>query len=335
MKKVAVTGASGHIGANLVRELLDRGYEVVVLVRKTSRALDGLDVKKVQGDLLDPESLRRAFKDVEQVYHSAAYISIRGSDRDILDSVNVEGTRNVIKACHCEGVSTLVFFSTIHALDQQPLGQPVSEENRLIGIRDGHGSDYDYSKAQAEELVRECSNGSLNTRIVYPTAVMGPNDFNLSLFGQAIVKMAQGRLPALVSGGFDWVDARDVAWGAIEAAEKGGDMDRYILSGNYLSMPEVAAMIAALTGVAAPRFTSPLWLARLFAPLMEAWADFRGEQPLYTKMSLSTLAANRTISHARASLKLGYQPRSFRSSMQDALLAYAEQNRIELTEKGD
>jgi dihydroflavonol-4-reductase len=328
MKKVAVTGASGHIGANLVRELISRGYEVVVLIRETTRALDDLDVVRINGDLLDFQSLCNAFRGVEQVYHSAAYISIQNGDREKLQSVNVDGTRNVLKACETEAVSTLVYFSSIHALEQQPLDRAVTEENPLHRSRDGHCSDYDFSKAEAERLVRANDCPSLSTRIVYPTAVFGPNDFKLSFFGQAVVKMSQGRLPALVTGGFDWVDARDVARGAIAAVEKGADGDRYILSGNYLDMSGVASVIAELTGIAAPRFTSPVWLARLFAPLMGAWARWQGEAPIYTQVSLSALSANKVMSHARASKRLDYRPRAFRETMQDALLFYSEQNSI-------
>jgi len=248
-KKVAITGASGHIGANLVRELIARGYEVVVLIRESSRALDGLDVVRAYGDLSDRESLCRAFRGVDQVYHLAAYISIQAGENEKLERVNIEGTRNVLEACGLEGVSTLIHFSTIHALKLEPFDQPVTEENPLLGTRTGHGGDYDFSKAQADSLVRQNNCDSLETRIVYPTAVFGPNDFKLSLFGQGIIKMAHGRLPALVSGGFNWVDVRDVAWGAVEAAEKGADKDRFILSGHYLDMSEVAATIAELTGL--------------------------------------------------------------------------------------
>ena len=324
MKRVAVTGASGHIGANLVRELLGRGYEVVTLIRQTSLALEGLEVIKVDGDVLDIQSLRRAFKGVEQVYHLAAYISIQSGDNEKLELINIEGTRNVLEACRSEGVSTLVHFSSIHALELEPLDRPVTEENPLLGKRTGHGGDYDYSKAQAERLVRENDCSSLGTRIIYPTAVLGPNDFKQSLFGQAILKMAQGRLPALVAGGFNWVDARDVAWGAIEAAEKGADKNRYLLSGHYLSMSEVAAIIAELTGVAAPRLTCPTWLAGLFAPLMSGWARLSGSAPLYTRDSLAALSTNKVMSHARASRELAYQPRPFRESMADSLHFYTE-----------
>jgi len=321
-KKVAVTGASGHIGANLVRELIHRGYEVVTLVRRTSSALEGLDVVKVDGDILDLQSLRKAFRGVEQVYHLAAYISIQGGDNEKLELINVEGTRNVLTACEYEGVSTLIYFSSIHALKLEPLDQPVTEDNPLLGERTGQGGDYDYSKARAERLVRENNCKNLGTRIIYPTAVLGPNDFNKSLFGQAIVKMATGRLPALVTGGFDWVDARDVAWGAVEAAQKGVDGARYILSGHYLSMSEVASEIAGLTGIAAPGFTCPAWLADLFAPVMSGWARLSGQAPLYIRESLAILSTNKVMSHARATRELCYQPRSFRDSMSDVIKLY-------------
>lgn len=327
MIKVAVTGASGHIGANLVRELLGRGFEVVVLIRQSSEALEGLAVTRVYGDLADRQSLCKAFNGVEQVYHLAAFISIKPGDNDQLELVNIEGTKNVLEACQSEGVSTLIYFSTIHALNLEPFDQPVTENNPLLGERTGHDADYDYSKAGAERLVRQNSCNSLSTRIIYPTAVLGPNDFNLSLFGQAILKMAHGRLPVLVAGGFDWVDARDVAWGAVEAAEKGADRDRFILSGHYLSMSEVALVIAGLTGVAAPRLTCPTWLASLFAPLMSGWARLTGEPPLYTRYSLATLSTNKVMSHARASRELNYRPRSFRDSMDDTLKCYTIKNK--------
>jgi dihydroflavonol-4-reductase len=331
MTRVAVTGASGHIGANLVRELLSRGYQVVALVRQSSRALNGLDVEKVHGELSDLQSLARAFSGVEQVYHLAAFISIQNGENEKLEKVNVEGTRNVIEACQSEGVSTLIHFSTIHALKLEPLDQPVTEDNSLLGDRTGLGGDYDFSKARAEKLVRQNNNESLSIRIINPTAVFGPNDFKLSLFGQAIQKLARGQLPALVSGGFDFVDVRDVAWGAVEAAEKGRDGDRYILSGHYIDMPELAAVIAGLTGVAPPRFTFPAWLASLFAPTMGLWARWRGEAPIYTRDSLAALHTNKVMSHARAAEKLAYQPRPFRQSMQDTLLFYSEQNQGNIT----
>jgi len=325
-KKVAVTGASGHIGANLVRELLGRGYEVVALVRKSYQALEGLDIQRAYGDVSDLTCLCEAFRGVDQVYHLAAYISIQSGENAKLEQINVQGTRNVLDACRLEGVSTLIYFSSIHALSLEPLDRPVTEDNPLLGERTGHGGDYDFSKARAERLVRQNSDESLGIRVIYPTAVLGPGDFNRSLFGQAITRMAQGRLPAAVEGGFNWVDVRDVAWGAVEAAEKGEDGDRFILSGHYLSMTEVAATIEKMTGVAAPRFVCPAWLAGLFAPVMGLWARIIGEAPIYTRDSLAALSTNKVMSHAKAARVLAYQPRPFQRSMRDALDFYSRQN---------
>jgi dihydroflavonol-4-reductase len=319
MRKVAVTGAAGHIGANLVRELLARGYRVAALVRKSSRALEGLEVERHSGDVLDTDSLCRAFAGAEQVYHLAAHVTIQPGKWETLRSVNVEGTRNVLQACRAEGVATLVHFSSIHALDMLPLGRPVTEENRLLA--EGEGSEYDRSKALSERLVRGNDCQSLSTRILYPTAVVGPNDFSQSLTGHAIGQMASGRLPVLVQGGFDWVDARDVAAGAIDAVEKGANGDRYILSGHYRSVAELAQVISELSGVRAPFVTVPPWLAGLFTPLMAAWARLRGGEPLYTRESLTTLKANPDVSHALATQKLDYRPRPFEDSLRDTLAA--------------
>ena len=330
MKRVAVTGASGHLGANLVRELLGRGYRVVVLIRQTSLALEGLDVIRVSADISDRQSLCRAFRGVDQVYHLAACISIQGGDTKRLEAINVEGTANVIAACQTEGVSTLIHFSTIHALEREPMNQDFNEENPLIDDCKGSGGDYEKSKARAEVLVREISKGALQTRIIYPTGVLGPNDFNLSLLGQAILRMAQGSLPALVTGGYDWVDARDVAWGSVEAAEKSGNGDRFILSGHYRSMSEVAAEIATHTGIAAPRVVCPAWLAAWSATVMEAWSRWRGETPLYTRDSLAALSANKVVSHSLATAKLGYQPRSFEESIGDTLQFYRDQKYLKV-----
>lgn len=146
MKTVAVTGASGHIGASLVRLLIERGYEVVALVRQSSLALKDLDVKMVKGDVTDLTSLCGAFRGAEQVYHLAAYISIRDGEREKLERVNIEGTRNVLRACQIEAVSTLIHFSSIHALDQRPLDRAMTEENPLLEARHGHGSDMIFQK---------------------------------------------------------------------------------------------------------------------------------------------------------------------------------------------
>lgn len=216
---VVVTGASGHVGANLVRRLLDQRRKVRVVVHSDVRALEGLGVERVSADVLDPASLLRAFAGAGVVYHLAARISIRRSDRRLVQAVNATGTRNVVRACRECGAGRLVHFSSIHALRAEPAGEPVDESRPLALGR--NCLPYDRSKAMAEEAVLEGIQEGLDAVIVNPTAVIGPNDFKPSHMGEVIWKLMHGRLPVLVRGGFNWVDVRDVVEGACAAAEKG------------------------------------------------------------------------------------------------------------------
>jgi dihydroflavonol-4-reductase len=314
---VMVTGAAGHIGANLVRALLARGRPVSALVHRDRRALEGLDIRQVEGDILDPPSLRRAFEGAEVVYHLAAHISIRRADWPLLESINVTGTRNVVEACLDCGVRRLIHFSSIHALIQEPLEAPLDESRPLAESR--RHPPYDRSKAAGQRQVLKGIDSGLEAVIIHPTAVIGPYDYGPSHFGQALLALGHGRLPALVAGGFDWVDARDVSEGAIRAEEGAPNGARYLLSGHWLSLREVATMVEELTGTHSPRLVVPVWLARMGLPFALLSAHLTGKRPLYTSVSLEALRSNRDIRHERATGELGYHPRPFRETLADTL----------------
>ena len=253
----AVTGASGHVGGVLVRALLERGHRVRVLVRGEAPSLDGLDVERAPGDLRDGASLARAFTGADVVVHAAAHISLLRTDTRHVEEVNVAGTAAVLAACRSAGVGRLVHFSSIHALEQRPLDRPVDEDRPACDEHPARGlPPYDRSKAAGERLVREAAAAGLAAVILYPTGIVGPYDFKPSLFGRVLRALALGRLPALIDGGFDWVDVRDVAAAAVKAAERlldggerpagGRDADgagRYLLPGRWASLAEVAAMV--------------------------------------------------------------------------------------------
>jgi len=214
---IVVTGAAGHVGANLVPALLARGRPVRVLVHADRRAFQKLDVEVIQGDIRDPDSLLKAFKNAEVVYHLAARISISQYDWPLLEAVNVAGTRNVVEACRRCGVHRLIHFSTIHSIAQPSADGPVDESNSLVESR--RYPAYDRSKAAAEGEVRRGVEKGLDAVIISPTGIIGPKDYKPSHFGDALLRLANGRLPSLVSGGFDWVDVRDVVRGAMRAEE--------------------------------------------------------------------------------------------------------------------
>jgi dihydroflavonol-4-reductase len=326
--KVAVTGATGHIGANLVRTLIDKGIPTRCLMHESHRAINGLAVEKVHGDVRDVDSLIRAFKGVDVVYHLAASISLSMGGWRRLEEINVKGTANVIEACRRNGVRRLVHFSSIHALTQEPFDIPVNEERPLVDAR-GYPP-YDRSKAASERVVRQAMVKGMDAVIIYPTAVFGPYDYLPSFFGEALMLIAKRKLPALVTGGFDWVDARDVVAGAMLAATKAPTGSRYLLSGHWVSMCDIAQIIADITGARTEKWVCPLWLAHIGAPFIEGFGYINHKRPLYTGVSLRALKSNKHISHEKATRELGYQPRPFRDTLADTLHWFEANGQLKL-----
>lgn len=320
---IAITGASGLVGGNLVRALLAQERQVRALVHHDRRALDGLDAETVSADLTNPVSLERAFRGAQVVYHLAGSISIRMDNWEELQRINVEGTRNVVEACLRCRVEKLVYFSSIHAYRQEPFNLPLDEDRPLL--TDERIPPYERSKAAAERIARQAPERGLPTVIIVPTAILGPYDFRPSYLGQALQLLSRGRIPALVRGGYDWVDVRDVVEGAMQAERLGRSGSRYILSGHWRSLRELARIAAEITGKSAPRFVVPIWLAELFQPVMARLAKINGSQPIYTVAMLNALRSNRRVSHARAAKDLGYAPRPFEQTLKDTLKWFAEQ----------
>lgn len=314
---IVVTGAAGHAGANLVRTLAAQGRPVRALAHLDRRALEGLDIEVVRGDIRDLDSLLEAFEGAEVVYHLAAVIAIGNEPWSLLESVNVGGTRNVVEACLRCGVRRLVHFSSIHTLTDTTNGSPVDESSPLVASR--RCPPYDRSKAAAEREVYKGIERGLDAVIISPTAIIGPYDYKPSHFGEALVRLANGQLPALVTGGFDWVDARDVVAGALRAGEIAPTGAKYLLSGHWLSLREVAGMATELTGVKVPGSVFPMWLARVGAPFVSTFDHLAHRRPLYTSTSLQALRGHRHISHDKATRELGYDPRPFRETLIDTL----------------
>jgi dihydroflavonol-4-reductase len=323
---IVVTGAAGHAGANLVRALAAEGRPVRALVHLDRKALEGLDVEVVKGDICDLDSLLKAFDGAEVVYHLAARISIGNDPWSLLEAVNIAGTRNVVEACLRCGVRRLVHFSSIHTMiDAADI--PVDESNPLVESR--RYPPYDRSKAAAEREVYKGIEKGLDAIIISPTAIIGPHDYKPSHFGEALLRLANGRLPALVSGGFDWVDVRDVIEGAMRAQRTAPSGAKYILSGHWVSLRQLAKMTEAITGVKAPGSVCPMWLARVGAPFITAFDLLARRRPLYTSVSLQALRGHRHISRRKATRELNYQPRPFSETLIDTLKWFEAAGKLE------
>lgn len=315
MSLAVVTGASGHIGANLVKQLKADGRSVRAVYHRNKGLLENEAVEWVHGDVRDKASLLKAFEGAETVFHLAAMISIEGDLDGLVHAVNVEGAANVAEACLACGVKRLVHFSSIHAFNQSPLDQ-VLDETRARATGQHHNA-YDRSKAAGEAKVREVIAQGLDCVFVHPSGVIGPFDGEPSRMGQVFLDLYHGALPALIDGGFDWVDVRDVVASAIAAETQGRCGDNYLLTGQWRSVKELAIIAEGITGKKKPFLVTPMWLARGWAPFQAAFDRMRGKRPLYTSESLEALRANKQVDHGKAARELGHQPRSLEESIKD------------------
>ena len=325
MMKIAVTGASGHVGTNLCRMLTDRGYKVRALIHKSTRGLEGLDLELVKGDVTSTEDLRNLCKGCSVVFHLAACISIRETDQRCI-AVNAGSCESLLTAARSEGVRRIIHFSSIHAFSHEPQDEPLDETRALeLSSR----VSYNRSKALGQKIMIEGSSPETEVIVLNPTAILGPNDYQPSLLGNAVIRFFRGQNPSLIPGGYDWVDVRDVCSAAINAINQGVPGECYLLSGRWKSLKEMADAVERMGGHRAPRLTLPWWLAHVGAVFLNMHATVTGGIPLYTTMSLDTLKeSHRNISSAKASRDLGYSSRPFEETMSDTLRWFRENKYI-------
>jgi dihydroflavonol-4-reductase len=314
-----VTGATGHIGNVLVRLLLDRGDGVraMVMPGEDPTPLQDLNVEIVSADVLDYQSLLKAFEHMDVVYHLAGIISILPGRQPLVRAVNVLGTRNVIQAANEMGVRRLVYTSSIHALKRVPHGILIDE---TVPFDPEHAiSSYDSSKASASLEVLDAVHHGLDAVIVCPTGVIGPYDFRRSEMGQLILDCVERKPMLYVDGAYDFVDVRDVAEGLIMAGDKGRCGESYILSGERIEVPNIIKLVQEILGERIFSLKIPLQLANLTANITPLYYRLTHGKPRFTPYSLATIASNSVISHAKAHLELGYIPRPLRESLSDTV----------------
>jgi dihydroflavonol-4-reductase len=323
-----VTGATGHIGNVLVRKLLAASEKVRVLIfpGEDTLPLQDLLLEMVTGDVLDPHSLEKAMDGVTWVFHLAGIISIMpGRDRFVY-RVNVDGTKNIIAAARRAGVRRLIYTSSIHAIQRAPHGMLIDE--RLPFDPQNAVGEYDRSKAEASLAVLEAARAGLDSVIVCPTGVIGPNDYRRSELGQLILDCVDQKTQFYVDGAYDFVDVRDVAEGMLRAAAKGRSGEAYILSGEKLSVRGIIDMLWGMTGRRFARIHIPFSVARFIARYTPLYYRRRRAKPRFTTYSLDTLRSNADISHAKATAELGYQPRSLKQTIADTVEWFRKNRRM-------
>jgi dihydroflavonol-4-reductase len=315
-----VTGGGGHVGANLVRELLAQGIRTRVTDVREPRSLVGLGAEWVAADVRDPLAMRAAFDGADVVYHLAAVISVAGGLGGLVHQVNVDGVGCAAEAALDAGVRRFVHCSSVHAYDLAAVSKSTVDETGPRATRRRLPA-YDQSKAAGERRLREVVGRGLDAVTVNPTGVIGAVDEGPSRVGTALLAAWQGRLPAVVAGGFDWVDVHDVVRGLLAAADSGRRGENYLLPGHRLSIRELVDAACAIADVQPPRVTVPMWLARLWSPAATAMARSNPDPLLYTADTLHALASFPRVDGAKAARELGHRPRPYRETLTD-LYAY-------------
>ena len=319
MRRTLVTGGTGFVGANLVRELLADGDRVRVLARPGGdrRALTGCEVEIVEGDLLDPASVRHAAAGMERVYHVAADYRLWAPDPSALFRANVDGTRHVLEAAARAGAARIVYTSTVGALGIPKDGRP-GDETTPVSLADMVGP-YKASKFVAEEVAREIAARGAPVVIVNPSAPVGPWDVKPTPTGQMIVDFLRGKMIASLDTGLNIVHVRDVARGHILAAERGRVGERYVLGHVNLSLLEIFRALAGLTGLRAPRFRVPYAVAWLAAAGMEGVARLRGGAPAVPLTAVRMARKRMFFSADKAVRELGLPQTSAERALGDAV----------------
>lgn len=323
MKKLyIITGAGGHLGSALLLALRGADAEKRALLLPGESIPEGVNAQCLTGDVTKPETLAPLFEGAEGyetvVVHAAGIVSIESEVSPKLRAVNVQGTKNILALCKEYKVKRLVYVSSVHAIPEAA-NMAVMTEIHTFDPQKVIGG-YARTKAEATAAVLDAvENGGLDAVVVHPSGILGPYNGGTNHMVQLVKMVLMGRLPAGVTGGYDFVDVRDVALGCLAAAEKGRKGECYILSNRYCTVRELLAQLRLITRT--PRKPCvPLWIAKLAAPLLQWFARVTRTRPLFTPYSLHTLGSNSRFSHDKATMELGYSPRDLRLTLEDTVL---------------
>jgi dihydroflavonol-4-reductase len=322
-----VTGASGFVGSAVARVLAARGLRVRALARSESprRNLDALQAEVVLGDMRDEADMARAMKGVRYLFHVAADYRLWARDPEEIVRNNLRGTRAVMQAALAEGVERVVYTSSVATLSLKSVpadeGAPLSEDE-AIGA-------YKRSKVVAERLVeRMVVEQGLKAVIVSPSTPIGPRDVRPTPTGRIIIEAAAGRMPAFVDTGLNLVHVDDVAEGHWLAFEKGRVGERYILGGQDVTLREMLAEIARLSGRRPPTLNLPRGPLYPLAVAAEAVAQLTGKEPFLTVDALKMSRYRMFFSSAKAERELGYKARPYPDALADALAWFRQEGYV-------
>ena len=318
MKIAFVTGGSGHLGGKLIRQLLAQGWAVRCLIHHDVRALEGLSVERVEGNLSDKNRLVKQMAGCDAVFHTAAYVAVENINFAKMKAINIDGTATICQAALDAHIPKFIHFSSIHAFQQRPTDQPLLEERPLVS--EGQSAPYDQTKAAAQRVVYDACDRGLNASILHPTGIIGPYDFKPSRMGQVLKDIMNKKMPLTINAGFNWVDVRDICESAIKCVDQGRSGQHYILPGEWATFRQISDIISEHIDSRTALGTLPFWVAYTTLPFAYAFSKLTGKRPSFSRGSFHALAVQcKDIPGTLAKNQLGHSPRSLQNTIQDTI----------------
>jgi dihydroflavonol-4-reductase len=318
--RVMLTGATGFVGGNLLRLLLDRGYRVRCLVRPGSEQYlpCSADVEVIKGDIVHPDHIESCARGCRVVFHVAADYRLWVPDPENMYAINVEGTKNVLHAARRAGVERVVHTSSVGALGIPANGAPGNEETP-VSIEDLPGA-YKKSKYLAEQEALQAARDGLDVVVVNPSTPVGPGDRKPTPTGKVVVDFLNRKMPAYLNTGLNLIHVEDVAVGHLRAMEKGRTGQKYILGHENLTLQEVFAILAELSGLSPPRIRLPHRPILALAHCNEVWCRCLGlKEPRIPVDGVRMAAKKMFFDSSKAVRELDLPQTSVRTALGDAI----------------
>jgi dihydroflavonol-4-reductase len=318
--KTLITGANGFIGSAVLRLLLEKGHDVRALIRSDAdkRNFRELDIEIVEGDLRDIESLNRAVKGCNILFHLAADYRLWIPDPEVMYQTNVDGTRHIISAAADAGMEKIIYTSSVATLGLNDDGSPANETTP-VSLDDMIGH-YKRSKYLAEQEVNKLiKERSCPVTIVNPSTPVGPRDIKPTPTGKIVLDTIRKRMPAYVDTGLNIVHVDDVANGHLLALDKGEIGERYILGGDNMTLASILEYICVDQDILPPTIKLPHNLVIPIAWFMERIADITHKEPRATVDSVKMSKKMMFFSSDKAKDKLGYHSRPGVDGLKDAI----------------
>lgn len=326
MKKLyLITGGTGHLGTELLKQLSekDEDFDIRLLILPGDEADLPEYVETYEGDVSDKDSMADFFyiEDYDEVtlIHNAAVITIASKEEPLLEKVNVQGVQNICELALENGVDRMIHVSSVHALPENGKDGLITEVDEFDP--EAVVGQYAKSKAKGSQIVMDfAQQHGLKASIVHPSGIIGIGDpKSKSYMTQTITGLAQNKFPASIEGGYDFVNVKDVAAGILACEAHGRAGEAYILSGDYVTIREMAEIITDILNHPQPKLNVPLSVLKGMAPAIEKMIEWSGKTPTFTPYSMYTLGSNANFSNQKAQEELGFESRPLRETILEIL----------------